>query len=89
MLTQKEIVKEALTLPIGDQRKIVRILQAELEGKSFAGTGTAWKPELSVEEKVALTQSLAGSLHPEGKYIPMTKAEDREMIEEYLEEKHS
>ncbi|MBK9215571.1 MAG: UPF0175 family protein [Chloracidobacterium sp.] len=45
--------------------------------------------EVAIHERIAITESLAGSLRPDGKYVPMTREEDRELIEEYLAEKHS
>jgi hypothetical protein len=45
--------------------------------------------ELTIDERIAITKNLAGCLKPEAKYTPMTKAEERELIEEYLLEKYS
>jgi hypothetical protein len=46
------------------------------------------KRELTADEKIAIVENLYGSLHAEGKFIPMTKEEFREMRFEYLSEKY-
>ncbi len=93
MLTQKEILNEVFTLPIAEQSEIVVKIQNNINEKFQDKTndfnGIEANRELTVEERIAITKSLSGCLKPEGKYVPMTKEEDRELIEEYLLEKYS
>ena len=93
MLTQKEILNEVFTLPIAKQREIAVEIQNHINEKFQNKTndlnGIEANRELTVEERIAVTKSLSGCLKPEGEYIPMTKEEDRELIEEYLLEKYS
>ena len=93
MLTPKEILNEVFTLPVAEQREIVVKIQSNVNEKFLNQTndfdGSKADRKLTVQERVAITQSLSGCLKPEGKYVPMTKAEDRELIEEYLLEKYS
>lgn len=93
MLTQKEILNEIFTLPITKQREIAVKIQNNInekfQNKANDLNDIESDRELSVEERIAVTKSLAGCLKPEGKYIPMTKEEDREFVEEYLLEKYS
>ena len=93
MLTQKEILNEVFTLPIAEQSEIVVKIQNNINEKFQDKTNDCNEieanRELTVEERIAITKSLSGCLKPEGKYVPMTKEEDRELIEEYLLEKYS
>jgi hypothetical protein len=91
MLTQQEILNEVFALPTSEQRKIAEKIQEKIhqenEPKDF--TEDEFDGELTIDERIAITKNLAGCLKPEAKYTPMTKAEERELIEEYLLEKYS
>ncbi len=93
MMTQKEILNKVFTLPITEQREIIVKIQDNINEEFQNGTTGFDKSEanreLTVEERIAITKNLSGCLKPEGKYTPMTKEEDRELIEEYLLEKYS
>jgi hypothetical protein len=84
MLTQQEIIREILTFPIIEQFEIVEKIQNNIK-KNLKPQNIA-KQELSVEEKLAIVKSLAGSLKMENP--PMTKAEERKIVEDYLAEKY-
>lgn len=83
MMTQKEIIKQIEAFPIFEQfeiiekiqRNIKRNLQKQKEQKN-----------LSVEEKLAIVESLGGALKM--KNPPMSKEEERQIIEEHLLEKY-
>ncbi len=91
MMTQQEILNEVLTLPISEQLEIADKIQGNisLENGTNSSNRLENERELTIEERIAITKSLSGCLRPEGSYIPMTKEEDREVIEEYLLEKYS
>ena len=93
MLTPKEILSEVFALPIAEQREIAVKIQSSINEKFLNKinnlNGSEADRELTVQERIAITKSLSGCLKPEGEYMPMTKEEDRELIEEYLLEKYS
>jgi hypothetical protein len=84
MMTQQEIIKEVTAFPLFEQFEIVEKIQRNIKQNLSPQNGS--KKELSVEEKSAIAESLAGSLKM--KNPPMTKAEEREVIEDYLAEKY-
>ncbi|MCU0239117.1 MAG: hypothetical protein MUC29_06720 [Pyrinomonadaceae bacterium] len=84
MLTQQEIIREILAFPIDEQFEIVEKIQHNIK-KNFRPQ-ISDKKELTVEEKRAIVESLAGSLKMENP--PMTKAEERKIVEDYLAEKY-
>ena len=87
MMTQQEIFQEVVSLPIIEQAELVEKIGRNLKQSiSENGDNTAKEKELSVEERMAIVKSLAGSLKMENP--PMTKEEDREIIYEYLSEKY-
>ncbi|MGI9054295.1 MAG: hypothetical protein ACR2F2_00690 [Pyrinomonadaceae bacterium] len=87
MMTQQEIFQEVVSLPFKEQAELVEKIGRNLkQGISENGDNTAKEKELSVEERMAIVKSLAGSLKMENP--PMTKEEDREIIYEYLSEKY-
>lgn len=81
MLTQQEILKEIFTLPPSEQREIVEKIENHIEQNNGKEN-----QQLSVDEKMEIVQSLAGSLKMENP--PMTKEEVRERIYEHLSEKY-
>lgn len=91
MLTQQEILKEIFTLPPSEQREIAGKISrnADQLTEKDADETDKFRRELSVDERVAIALSLSGCLKPEAGYTPMTKEEEREIIEEYLAEKYS
>lgn len=89
MLTQKEILKEVLTLPIVEQKEIVEKVRRNIEQISERDVEDEFRRELSIDERIAIAKNLSGSLKPDGGYTPMTREEERELIEEYLAEKYA
>ncbi len=89
MLTQKEILNEVFTLPVVQQREIIEKVQRHIEQTTESDFDDEFQRELSVDERIAIAKNLSGCLKPEKSYVPMTKEEEREVIEEYLAEKYS
>ncbi len=81
MLTQKEILNEIFTLPITEQCEIAETIKDNIKQNN----GNT-KNELSVEKRLGLVKSLAGSLKIENP--PMTKEKEREIIYEHLSKKY-
>lgn len=83
-MTQQQFVHEFKSYPKAKRsvviRQLLRIFEDDLEDNTQNGG------ELSIEERVAIVESLAGSLKMENP--PMTKEETREMYYEHLSEKH-
>ena len=83
-MTQQQLVQEFKSYPKAKKSVVVsellRILADDLEETSRNDD------ELSIEERVAIVESLAGSLKMENP--PMTKEDTREMYYEYLSEKY-
>lgn len=88
MMTQEQIIAEIRGLPRKERWKIAsRIMGIVREGDESLGENK-FRRTLSREEKRAIALSLSGTFKPEGRYTPMTKEEDQEIIAEYLEEKY-
>lgn len=81
MLTQNEILNEVFTLPVSEQREIASKIEKNIKQSHETTT------ELSVDEKMKIVKSLAGSLRM--KNPPMTREEEREIIYEHLSEKYN
>lgn len=83
-MTQQQFVQEFKSYPKAKKSVVVcellRILADDLEEPSRNGD------ELSIEERMAIVESLAGSLKMENP--PITKEETREMYYEHLSEKY-
>ena len=83
-MTQQQLVQEFKSYPKAKKSVVVsellRILADDLEETSRNDD------ELSIEERLAIGESLAGSLKMENP--PMTKEETRETYYEHLSEKH-
>lgn len=84
-MTQQQLVQEFKTYPKAQKsvviRQLLRIFEDDLEETSPPNGN-----ELSIEEKKAIVESLAGSFKMENP--PMTKEETREMYYEHLSEKY-
>lgn len=85
MLTQKEIIKEILTFPIIEQFEIVEKIQSNI--KKNLKPQNPERKELTVEEKRAIVENLAGIAKVEGKSAP-TDEEVKEDYANYLAEKY-
>jgi hypothetical protein len=85
MLTQQEIIREILAFPIAEQFEIVEKIQHNIK-KNFRPQ-ISDKKELTVEEKRAIVESLAGIAKVEGKTAP-TDEEVKEDYANYLAEKY-
>lgn len=84
MRTQQEIINEVMAFPIFQQFEIVEKIQHNI--KRSIKPQVVETQELSVEEKMAIVESLGGSLKM--KNPPMTKNAERKVIEDYLEKKY-
>jgi hypothetical protein len=82
-MTQQQMLQEFKTYPKAVKAVIIRemlqVFEKDLEEVE--------REELSVEERLAIVESLAGSLKMENP--PMTREEERKIIEDYLMEKYS
>ena len=88
MMTQDRIIDEIRKLSRRDRWTIAsKIMGLVRNGDDRLGENKFRRP-LSREEKRTLAKSLSGTFKPEGKYMPMTKEEDQEIIAAYLEEKY-
>lgn len=87
-MTQEGIIDEIKKLSRKERWTIAsRIIGLVRNGDESLGENKFRRP-LSHDERKALAMSLSGTFKPEGKYMPLTKEEDREIIAEYLEEKY-
>lgn len=84
-MTQQQIVQEFKSYPKAQKsvviRQLLRIFEDDLEETPQQNDN-----KLSIEERKAIVESLAGSLRMENP--PMTKEETREMYYEHLSEKY-
>ena len=84
MMTQEQIIGELAKLPVKERRElfheVVRVVYYDHEEPKF-------RQELSRENRRGIALALSGTFKPEGRYMPRTKEEDREVVMEYLEEK--
>lgn len=81
-MTQQEIIKEIKSFPILEQFKIVEEIQNNIKQSLTAETD---KKKLSVNKKLAIVEELGGALKM--KNPPMTKEQERLIIEAHLAEK--
>ena len=82
-MTQQELIREFTNFPPEKQSNIIkRLLQIHSQGKQESNNSD----EISVEEKMAIVESLAGSLKMENP--PMTKDDARNLITEAKAEKY-
>lgn len=82
-MTQRELIQEFKTYPPEVKSVVLEELrQIYEEDSAYSNNGK----QISVEEKLALVESLAGALKMENP--PMTKEAEREFIYEYLKEKY-
>ena len=83
-MTQQQLVQEFKTYPKSQKSVVIRqlllIFEDELKEETQNGN------ELSIEEKTAIVESLAGSLKMENP--PMTKESVRDLIAEAKAEKY-
>lgn len=88
MMTQERIIDEIRKLSRTERWKIAsKIMGLVRNGDDRLGENKFRRP-LTRDEKRTIALSLSGTFKPEGKYMPMTKEEDQEIIAEYLEEKY-
>ncbi len=87
MMTPQEIFREVVSLPFREQAELIEKISRNLkQGIAENGNQKIEDKELSIAERIAIVESLAGSLKMENP--PMTKEEDREVIYQYLSEKY-
>jgi hypothetical protein len=91
MMTQQQIFKEIALLSISEQLEIVDAVKRKSLRlkKNNSSEPDEFQRKLSVEERIAIAKNLSGCLKPDAGYVPMTKEEEREIIEEYLAEKYA
>ncbi len=85
MMTQQEIIKAVTAFPLFEQFEIVEKIQRNIKQNLHSQNGL--KKELSVEEKSAIVESLAGIGKVEGK-LPPTDEEVKRDYTNYLAEKY-
>lgn len=82
-MTQQQMLQEFKTYPKAVKAVVIReflqVFEKDLEEIE--------QNELSTKEKLSIVESLAGSLKMENP--PMSKEDDRKIIEDYLMEKYS
>ena len=87
MMTPQEIFREVVSLPFREQAELIEKISRNLkQGIAENGNQKIEDKELSIAERIAIVESLAGSLKMENP--PMTKEETREMYYEHLAEKY-
>jgi len=88
MMTQQEIFREVVSLPFKEQAELVEKIGRSLK-QSIAenGDNKIEEKELSIEERMAIVESLAGCAAVEGK-TPPTDEEVKEDYINYLVEKY-
>lgn len=88
MMTQDELLKEISRLPRKEQRSLISRISRSIRLDKADESDDKFIRELTRENKIGIAKALSGTFKPEGRYLPMTKEEDREVIMEYLEEKY-
>ena len=88
MMTQEQIVNEIRRLPQSDQRSVVSQVSRDLRIADADVSDDKFFWEMTRENQIGIAKALSGTFKPEGRYMPMTKEEDREVVMEYLEEKY-
>lgn len=71
-MTHQEIIEQIISFPVSEQFEIIEEVQRNIEKNLQRQNG---KIKLSVEEKLAIVESLDGSLKMENP--PMSKGEER------------
>jgi hypothetical protein len=91
MMNQQELFKEISQLPLSEQLEIVEKirLRAEHSADEQPIESNGFTRESTIDDRIAIALDLAGSLKPTAGFTPMTRDEEREIIEEYLAEKYS
>jgi hypothetical protein len=93
-MTPQEVIEQIKNFPVSDKialiNQISQSLLTDFIGEKNSQSEIAERNrELSVEERIAIVESLYGSLRAEGQDVPMTREEEREIISEHLSEKYS
>ncbi|MEQ1605765.1 MAG: hypothetical protein ABL999_12940 [Pyrinomonadaceae bacterium] len=88
MMTQEQLIKEIRQLPPSDQRSLVSQVSRDLRIADADDSDDKFFWKMTRENKIGIAKALSGTFKPEGRYMPMTKEEDREIVMEYLEEKY-
>ena len=87
MMTQQQILNEAVALPFEEQTELIEKISRNLRKAITANNrSNGEKQSLSVEERMQLVESLAGSLKSDN--APISKEESREIYYEHLAEKY-
>ena len=88
MMTKENMMKEFAKLTQNEQRRLLTEFTMTIRHTDDSFETDKFRRELSRENRRGIALSLSGSFKPEGKYMPMTKEEDREIVMEYLEKKY-
>lgn len=92
-MTPQQIIEEIKHFPLDERVSIIeQISQSvlkDMKTKNQPREIDNEKRELTIDERIAIVENLHGSLREEGKFIPMTREEEREMYLEHLMEKYS
>ncbi len=82
---QIELIEQIIHLPIAERVEIIERVSRSVR-EDLQENDKQRNKELSVEERIAIVEDLAGCLKMENP--PMTKEETREMYYEHLSEKY-
>lgn len=82
-MTHQEIIKQIIAFPVSEQFEIIEEIQRNIK-ENFQLQSK--KSNLSNEEKLAIVESLGGSLKMTNP--PMDRDEEKSFVEDYLTEKH-
>lgn len=92
-MTSQQLIEKIKLFPIDERVSIIeQISQSvlkEMKTKNESDGINSNKRKLSIDERIAIVENLSGSLREEGKFIPMTREEEREIYLEHLTEKYS
>ncbi len=83
---QIELIEQIIHLPIAERIEIIEKVSRSVREDLQKNGNTQDEKELSIEERMAIVEDLAGCLKMENP--PMTKEETREMYYEHLSEKY-
>lgn len=82
-MTHQEIIKQIIAFPVSEQFEIIEEVQRNIKENLQRQNK---KTNLSAKEKLAIVESLGGSLKMENP--PMNRDEEKSFVEDYLIEKN-
>jgi hypothetical protein len=93
-MTTQEVIEEVKNFSVTERIALIEKISQSLltdfiAEKNAQFDATRDNKPLSIGGKMAIVENLRGSLRAEGRAIPMSRDEEREIISEHLLEKHS